>query len=139
MNFLLDNKLMIVQKNFEDLEDFQDFEGVEDLESIPQIRRLSTKSYVTNPENPVATAWTWYWKDEDGIWLQYDVDQLVRLKQVLYPVLPVGSVRYMSLECHALCLDLAYPFNSYEATRLVANRHFSTIVSNLLSPQKYIK
>ena len=109
---------MIVQKNFED---FQDLEDVEDFEVIAPIRRLSTESYTTNPENPVATVWTWYWKDQDGIWLQYDVDQLVRLKQVLYPVLPVGSVRYMSLECHALCLDLEYPFNSYEA------------------PQKYIK
>ncbi|KAJ7337319.1 Zinc finger CCCH-type antiviral [Desmophyllum pertusum] len=77
VNFLLDNKLMIVQKNFED---FQDLGDVEDFEVIAPIRRLSTESYTTNPENPVATVWTWYWKDQDGIWLQYDVDQLVRFK-----------------------------------------------------------
>ena len=87
VNFLLDNKLMIVQKDFE---------------VIAQIRRLSTESHVTNPGNTVATAWTWYWKDENGTWRQYDVDQLVRLKQVLYPVLLLGSVRYMSLERDAL-------------------------------------
>ncbi|KAJ7337310.1 poly ADP-ribose polymerase [Desmophyllum pertusum] len=75
LNFLLDNKLMIVQTNFED---FQDLEDVEDFEVIAPIRRLSTESYITNPGNHVATAWTWYWKEQDGIWLQYDVDQLGR-------------------------------------------------------------
>ena len=47
-----------------------------------EIRRLSAESYATNPGNPVATTWTWYWEDEDGIWREYDVDHLVRLTQV---------------------------------------------------------
>ena len=62
VNFLLDNKLMIIQK---------------DLDVIANIRRLSSESYLSNPENPVATAWTWYWQNESGIWLEYDVDHFV--------------------------------------------------------------
>ena len=62
VNFLLDNKLMIIQKDFD---------------VMANIRRLSSESYASNPGNPVATAWTWYWQNEGGIWLQYDVDELV--------------------------------------------------------------
>lgn len=42
------------------------------------VRRLSTVSYVIDPENPVATKWKWYWQD-DGycVWHQYDKDRLV--------------------------------------------------------------
>ncbi|KAJ7337324.1 hypothetical protein OS493_010186 [Desmophyllum pertusum] len=65
VNFLLDNKLMIVQKDFE---------------VIAQIRRLSTESHVTNPGNTVATAWTWYWKDENGTWRQYDCRPIGEVK-----------------------------------------------------------
>ena len=39
------------------------------------IRRLSTASYVTDPENTMATQWTWYWKDEHETWRKYDQDQ----------------------------------------------------------------
>ena len=61
MSFLLDNKVMIVQKD----------------DVMANIRRLSTESYASNPGNPVATVWTWYWQNESGIWLEYDVDHLV--------------------------------------------------------------
>ena len=63
VNFLLDNKLMVIRKDFFDV--------------MVNIRRLSSESYASNPGNPVATAWTWYWQDESGIWLEYDVDHLV--------------------------------------------------------------
>ena len=62
VNFLLDNKLMIIQKDFD---------------VMANIRRLSSESYANNPGNAVATAWTWYWQNESGIWLEYDVDDLV--------------------------------------------------------------
>ncbi|KAL9956767.1 hypothetical protein ACROYT_G038300 [Oculina patagonica] len=64
VNFLLDDKVMIIQDEVDD--------------DMANIRRLSTESYANNPSNPVATAWTWYWKDEDGMWLQYGVDHLGR-------------------------------------------------------------
>ena len=35
-----------------------------------QIRRLSTPSYVQEPDKALATKWTWYWKDDDG-WKKY--------------------------------------------------------------------
>ena len=63
MNFLLDDKLMVIQKDVFDV--------------MVNIRRLSSESYANNSDNPVATAWTWYWQNESGIWLQYDVDHLV--------------------------------------------------------------
>jgi len=45
---------------------------------MADIRRLSSESYASNPGNPVATAWTWYWQNENRIWLEYDVDHLDR-------------------------------------------------------------
>ena len=62
VNFLLDNKLMIIQKDFD---------------VMANIRRLSSESHASNPGNPVATAWRWYWQNESEIWLEYDVDYLV--------------------------------------------------------------
>ena len=45
------------------------------LDTVATIRRLSTASYVTDPENTMATQWTWYWKDEYETWRKYDQDQ----------------------------------------------------------------
>ena len=77
MNFLLDDKVMLVQKHFADV--------------TTNIRRLSTEPFATNPGNPMATVWKWYWKDEHGMWLEYGVDYLVRLRNILYQVLLIGS------------------------------------------------
>lgn len=44
---------------------------------VPMIRRLSTKSYVADPSNTLATQWIWYWKDEHEIWRVYDYDHSV--------------------------------------------------------------
>ena len=48
-----------------------------DFDVIAPIRRLSSESHVSNPANPMATTWSWYWKDEDEMWREYDVDHLV--------------------------------------------------------------
>ncbi len=70
ITFLLDDMLMMIHKGFADV--------------MAEIRRLSTESHVSNPGSPVATTWTWYWKDENGIWQEYGVDHLVSLTRVLY-------------------------------------------------------
>ena len=69
VNILLDNKLAVIQKDFE---------------IMAPIRRLSTHSYVTDPDNPGATQWTWYWKDEYGIWREYDQDQMVSVLSLFW-------------------------------------------------------
>ena len=61
VNILLDNKLLITQKDFE---------------RFTQLRRLSTESDV-NSSNPLATEWIWYWQDENGLWRMYDQDHTV--------------------------------------------------------------
>ena len=61
VDILLDNKLLITQKDFE---------------RFTQLRRLSTESDV-NSSNPLATAWIWYWQDENGLWRMYDQDHTV--------------------------------------------------------------
>ena len=63
MDFLFQNKRLLSKQR--------------DLDVMADIRRLSSESYASNPEDPVATAWTWYWQNESGIWLKYDVDHLV--------------------------------------------------------------
>ena len=61
VDILLDNKLLITQKDFE---------------RFTQLRRLSTESDV-NSSNPLATEWIWYWQDENGLWRMYDQDYTV--------------------------------------------------------------
>ena len=61
VDILLDNKLLITQKDFE---------------RFTQLRRLSTESDV-NSSNPLATGWIWYWQDENGLWRMYDQDHTV--------------------------------------------------------------
>ena len=61
VNILLDNKLLITQKEFE---------------RFTKLRRLSTESDVTS-SNPLATEWIWYWQDENGLWRMYDQDHTV--------------------------------------------------------------
>ena len=61
VDILLDNKLLITQKDFE---------------RFTQLRRLSTESDV-NSSNPLATEWIWYWQDENGFWRMYDQDHTV--------------------------------------------------------------
>ena len=61
VDILLDNKLLITQKDFE---------------RFTQLRRLSTESDV-NSSNPLATEWIWYWQDENGLWRMYDQDHTV--------------------------------------------------------------
>ena len=61
VDILLDNKLLITQKDFE---------------RFTQLRRLSTESDVTS-SNPLATEWIWYWQDENGLWRMYDQDHTV--------------------------------------------------------------
>lgn len=61
MNFLFENKMMYVQKSFEVSAD---------------IRRLYTEPSIDNLGNPFASTWTWYWKDENGMWLAYGSDYL---------------------------------------------------------------
>ena len=34
------------------------------------LRRLSTPSYIQEPDKELATKWTWYWKGDDG-WKKY--------------------------------------------------------------------
>ena len=64
VDILLDNKLLITQKDFE---------------RFTQLRRLSTESDV-NSSNPLATEWIWYWQDENGLWRMYDQDHTVSKK-----------------------------------------------------------
>ena len=61
VDILLDNKLLITQKDFE---------------RFTQLRRLSTESDVIS-SNPLATEWIWYWQDENGFWRMYDQDHTV--------------------------------------------------------------
>ena len=61
VDILLDNKLLITQKDFE---------------RFTQLLRLSTESDV-NSSNPLATEWMWYWQDENGLWRMYDQDHTV--------------------------------------------------------------
>ena len=61
VDILLDNKLLITQKDFE---------------RFTQLRRLSTESDVIS-SNPLATEWIWYWQDENGLWRMYDQDHTV--------------------------------------------------------------
>ena len=61
VDILLDNKLLITQKEFE---------------RFTKLRRLSTESDVTS-SNPLATEWIWYWQDENGLWRMYDQDHTV--------------------------------------------------------------
>ena len=61
VDILLDNKLLITQKEFE---------------RFTKVRRLSTESDVTS-SNPLATEWIWYWQDENGLWRMYDQDHTV--------------------------------------------------------------
>ena len=61
VDILLDNKLLITQKDFE---------------RFTQLRRLSTESDV-NSSKPLATEWIWYWQDENGLWRMYDQDHTV--------------------------------------------------------------
>ena len=61
VDILLDNKLLITQKEFE---------------RFTKLRRLSTESDVTS-SNPLATEWIWYWQDESGLWRMYDQDHTV--------------------------------------------------------------
>ena len=61
VDILLDNKLLITQKDFE---------------RFTQLRRLSTESDV-NSSHPLATEWIWYWQDENGLWRMYDQDHTV--------------------------------------------------------------
>ena len=61
VDILLDNKLLITQKEFE---------------RFTKLRRLSTESDVTS-SNPLATEWIWYWQDENGFWRMYDQDHTV--------------------------------------------------------------
>ena len=63
VQFLFENELMLVQTDFE---------------VVADIRRLSTEPFINNPVNPLAAVWTWYWKDENGMWLAYGSDYLVR-------------------------------------------------------------
>ena len=61
VNFFFENQLMTIIQT--------------DL--FADVRRLTTESYASNPANPMATKWAWYWKDEDGVWLLYGVDHQV--------------------------------------------------------------
>ena len=61
VDILLDNKLLITQKEFE---------------RFTKLRRLSTESDATS-SNPLATEWIWYWQDENGLWRMYDQDHTV--------------------------------------------------------------
>ena len=61
VDILLDNKLLITQKDFE---------------RFTQLRRLSTESDEIS-SNPLATEWIWYWQDENGLWRMYDQDHTV--------------------------------------------------------------
>ena len=61
VDILLDNKLLITQKEFV---------------RFTKLRRLSTESDVTS-SNPLATEWIWYWQDENGLWRMYDQDHTV--------------------------------------------------------------
>ncbi|XP_034019423.1 protein mono-ADP-ribosyltransferase PARP12 isoform X2 [Thalassophryne amazonica] len=36
-----------------------------------KVRRLSTPSYVLEPNFILTTQWVWYWEDESGVWNQY--------------------------------------------------------------------
>ncbi|XP_074636867.1 uncharacterized protein LOC141895017 isoform X2 [Acropora palmata] len=42
--------------------------------TVVTLRRLSTVSYVHDPDDTTATLWTWYWMDEHGYWREYNLD-----------------------------------------------------------------
>ncbi|XP_074636892.1 protein mono-ADP-ribosyltransferase PARP12-like isoform X1 [Acropora palmata] len=56
---LLDDKILIMGNSFA---------------TVVTLRRLSTVSYVHDPDDTTATLWTWYWVDEHGYWREYDLN-----------------------------------------------------------------
>ena len=54
------------------------------FESVVTLRRLSTVSYVYDPDDITATQWTWYWMDEHGYWREYDLDHRVSCHSILH-------------------------------------------------------
>ena len=47
-----------------------------------KIRRLSTESYGTNGDDPLATKWIWYWpwdNDREADWRKFDSESAVKL------------------------------------------------------------
>ena len=54
------------------------------FESPVNLRRLSTVSYVNDPDDITATQWTWYWMHEDGYWREYGRDHKVSFYPILH-------------------------------------------------------
>ena len=61
--FLIDDKILVT--------------GSTTFGSVVTLRRLSTVSYVHDPDDITATQWTWYWMDENGCWRKYGFDDMV--------------------------------------------------------------
>ena len=86
---LLDDKILIMGNSFA---------------TVVTLRRLSTVSYVHDPDDTTATLWTWYWKDEHGYWREYGLNHTVRC----YPILHQEK-RHCSLDSkfsEALCSQI---------------------------------
>ncbi|XP_067017330.1 serine-rich adhesin for platelets-like [Acropora muricata] len=60
--FLIDDKILVT--------------GSTTFGSVVTLRRLSTVSYVHDPDDITATQWTWYWMDENGCWRKYGFDDM---------------------------------------------------------------
>jgi len=52
--------------------------------TVVTLRRLSTVSYVHDPDDTTATLWTWYWMDEHGYWREYNLDHTVSCYPILH-------------------------------------------------------
>ena len=59
--------------NFEDM-------TMQNHSGLMAIRRLSTPSYIQEPERALATKWIWYWEDDDG-WKKYAEKKVTSLKK----------------------------------------------------------
>ena len=66
---LLDEKTLIMGNSFA---------------TVVTLRRLSTVSYVHDPDDTTATLWTWYWMDELGYWREYDLNHTVGCYPILH-------------------------------------------------------
>ena len=52
--------------------------------TLVTLRRLSTMSYVHDPDDTTATLWTWYWMDHHGYWREYNLDHTVSCYLILH-------------------------------------------------------
>ena len=97
---LLDDKILVMGSTFE---------------SVVTLRRLSTVSYVYDPDDITATQWTWYWMDEHGYWREYDLDHRVSCYPILHQEKRQRLYDHCSLDnkfSEASCAEIIGTFRS---------------------------